>query len=109
MNVAVGVVGGKVVARWHEPTNEITFDPANAYAVGEALARAAHEAWTGNKPSVEADRSFIADQIKARITDQMRDLMIMKAAGILRTMMEQGKSPGDMALHVVDSTLADVT
>ena len=109
IDVAVGVVEGKVVARWREPMTEIAFDPHNAYTVGEALARAAHEAHYGAAPSAAMDRSFIADQIKARITDQIRDAMIMKVASILQSKIERRDSPGRIALRVVDAVLADIT
>lgn len=107
IDVAVGVVEGKVVIKWHEPVTEITFDANNAYTVGEAMARAAHEAHFGAKANVGADRSFIAEQIKMRVTDELRQKMILKAATIVRSMQDQKRTPGQIAVHVVDSVLQE--
>ena len=61
VQVAIGVVDGKVVATWHQPMSEIVFDPKNAYSVGMHMARAAMEAHQG-KPS-GGELEFIAGEM----------------------------------------------
>ena len=104
VDVAVGVVQGKVVAKWHQPTNQIVFDPQNAFEVGEALARAGHEARFGTKPA--ADASYIAEQVRARVTEELRDHMVARVALVLPQLMERKWTPGRTALEVVDICLA---
>jgi hypothetical protein len=109
IEVAIGIVDGQVIAQWHEPTNEIVFDPKNAYLVGLALSRAAMEAHDGASGTKD-DIAFVDGQLtSSRITvsDVQRVAFINKVSTILKTFIDQGKSPGYMALHVVDTMLAE--
>lgn len=108
IEVAIGVVEGKVIAHWREPTTEISFDAKNAYLIGVALAKAALEAHRGAGDGGDAE--FVAGQLveqKVKVSDAKRDLLIAQVATILRTLSEQGKSHGYMALHCVDTVLAE--
>lgn len=106
VDVALAVESGKVVMTFHQPTNLIVFDPQNAFNLGEALARTAHRAKFGKE--APSDNSYIAQQVKARITEQMRDKMVTRVAQMLRSMMQEGKLPAVMAVHVVDTIFAEV-
>lgn len=108
VQVAVGVVDGKVVAKWHAPLTEIVFDPKNAYSVGIHLSRAAMEAHQG-KPSGK-ELEFIAGelaQVKVQVTPLQRMAMVQHASHMIRSMIDQKRSPGRIAAEVVDSVLAE--
>jgi len=109
VDVAVGVVDGKVVARWPDPLTEITFDAKNAYQVSLALGRAALEAH-GGKPTGDRELKFIEGelkQVKITVTDQHRDFIIAQVATIIRSLLEQNRTPGQIALHCVDAVLKE--
>jgi hypothetical protein len=106
IDVVIGVVDGKVVARWHEPTAQIVFDPQNAMQVGEALARAAHEARFGVAPT---DESYVAAQVRARITEAFRARAINRVTLMLGSMERQRRTPAYIAMQIVDAILRDVT
>lgn len=106
VDVAIGVVDGRVVARWRDPTSEIVFDPQNAFQIGEAMARAAHEARFGVAPT---DESYIAGQIRARVTENLRVRAINRVVLMLGSMERQGKAPGHIAAQLVDAILREVT
>src|SRR6185312_11714760 len=79
VDIAIGVVDGKVVARWQAPITEIAFDPKNAYKIGLALSKAALDAHTGTKRDAKADVEFIdgeLSQVGIVISDQKRDYLV---------------------------------
>jgi nitrous oxide reductase accessory protein NosL len=105
VQVAIGVIDGKVVAKWQEPCNEITFDPKNAYSVGMALAQAGMDAHNGSPVNGHA---FLADELqKPKITDAQRDRLIAIVATQIKTLQEKGRSPGMIAIHAVDAVLQE--
>ena len=107
VDVAIGVVEGKVVAKWPDPITQIEFDPQNAYQIGEALARAAHEARYGAKP--ESDESYIAGQVRSRVTEDLRVKMVQRIALMLGSMERHRRTPGQIAMALVDAMLREVT
>lgn len=102
IDVAVGVVNGKVVAKWHRATAEIVFDPNNAYSVGKALSNAACDA-AGTTPLM------MGDTAKMKITMEQRARMLIISGKIVRSLMEQGKQAEHIAAHVVDFVLQETT
>jgi ribosomal protein L18 len=106
VDVAIGVVDGQVVATWHEPTSQIVFDPQNAYQIGEALARAAHQARYGEAPA--SDHSYIAGEVRARITETIRVKMIQRVVLMLGSMDRHRITPGQIAMALVDAMLKEV-
>lgn len=110
VQVAIGVVDGKVVAQWREPCSEITFDPQNAYSVGMHLARAGMEAHNGKPTGKELE--FIAGelaQVKIKVTPEQRMAMILNATHMVRSMQDQKRTPGQIAVEVVDKVLQETT
>lgn len=108
IDVAIGVQDGKVVAKWPAPTTQIVFDPQNAYSVGMHMARAAMEAHQGKPTGKELE--FIAGelaQVRMKVTDQERDAMIAKVATIVKTFINQKRTPGYIAMHCVDEVLKE--
>ena len=106
VDVAIGVFEGKVIATWQKPTTQIVFDPQNAFQIGEAMARAAHEAKYGAPP--QSDGGYIAEQVKARVTENMRVRMINRVVLMLGSMQRQKKTPGHIAMALVDAILREV-
>jgi hypothetical protein len=105
--IAIGVEKGRAVMRFPEPKVWIAFDGQNAQQVAEALARAAYEAHYGRPPP--DDRSFIAGQVKARVTGQIRDQMVTRINLILHSLREKKTvSNGMLAMELVDRILSDV-
>jgi hypothetical protein len=102
IDVAVGVVNGKVIARWQQAVEEIAFDPNNAYTVGTALRNAARDAAGDSLIIAEPDQ-------KMEITMEGRARILIIAGRILRSMQEQGKTPEQITLHVVDYILGETT
>ena len=107
MDIAIGIGdGGKVVMHWHEQCNRIDFDPQSAFDMAEGLARTAHKVRFGKNPPT--DNSYLAQQIKARLTEQVRDKMVGRVALMLTSMLRQEKTHGYMAMQIVDTIFAEV-
>ena len=109
VDVAVGVLNGKVLARWRDPTSEIEFDARNAYQIGLALCRAAMQAHRGS-PGAK-DVQFLKGElaeVKKTVSDLERMAMIQKVATIVRTMVDRNAQAGTIAAHAVDAVLRDV-
>ena len=108
VQVAIGILDGKVIAKWHAPVSEIAFDPKNAYAIGIALSRAAMEAHQGKATGKESE--FIAGelaQVKVKVTDAQRMALVMTVSTIVRTLMDQKRSAGYISQHAVDAVLQE--
>jgi len=101
VDVAIGVVGGKVVARWHHAVTQIVFDPDNAFQVGTGLRNAACDA-TGVTPEMMGAS-------KTELTNEARAKILIIAGKILRSMLEQGKTAEQATVHVVDYILSETT
>jgi hypothetical protein len=106
-DIAIGIKEGKVVIHWHQPTNHISFDPQNAFDFGEQMARTAHKARFGEE--APNDGSYLASQIRQRITEDLRDRMVVRATHVIRSQEAKGKTPADVARSVVDTILAEVS
>lgn len=107
VDIAIGIgEGGKVVLQWHHICNRIDLDPQNAFDIAEALARTAHKARFGE--DAPSDTNYLAQQIKSRLTEQMRDKMVARVALMLSSMIRQEKTHGYMAMQIVDSIFAEV-
>lgn len=104
--IAIGDEGGKVIMRFPKPIAWCALDPQNAFQIGEAIARAAHVARFGTQPP--ADGSYLAQQIRSRVTDETRDRMVTRVSVMLQSLRDQNKSNGQIALQVVDTIFAEV-
>ncbi len=102
IDVAVGVVNGKVVARWHVPVSQIEFDPDNAFQVGTGLRNAACDA-VGTTPEMMGGPG------RMELTNEARARILVICGKIVRSMLEQGKTPEQITLHVVDHVLSETT
>lgn len=107
MDIAIGIgEGGKVVVRWHKECNRIDFDPQNAFELAEGLARTAHKARFGEDPP--DDMSYLAQQIKSKLTEKMRDRMVIRVANMLGSLRRNDKTDGYIALQIVDTIFSEV-
>lgn len=85
------------------------FEPRYAYELGMKLCRLAMEAHKG-APTSDKDVQFIdgeLKQVRVTVTDAQRMAMIQAATHIVRSMQDQKKSPGQIAVEVVDSVLQE--
>ena len=82
----------------------IPMDPQAAFEGAEQLARAAHTAKFGKPP--QSDVSYLAEQIKSRITDQLRDWMVTRVTLMLKTIRtDPGYTDRTLAETLVDTIL----
>ncbi len=112
VDTAIGVVlvGGQrqVCLSYQRPVQEIVFAPQNAFEIAEGLARAAYTARFDKEPP-PGDVGYLASQIKARVTTELRGQLVTKTAFELRSMLEQKWDHNRIAQHLVDNLLAYVT
>lgn len=96
---------GRIIIRFKEPKLWVAFDPQNAMAVSGRMARMAYEAHYG-KPAPDAHA--MEREVQSKLTEQMRDRMIARVALMLPNLLEKGKTPGYIAMQVVDSIFSAV-
>jgi hypothetical protein len=97
--------GGRVIFRFKEPKLWVAFDPQNAMAVSGRMARMAYEAHTG-KPA--PDGHAMERQVQSKLTEQMRDRMIARVTLMLPSLLEKGRTPGYIAMEIVDQIFSAV-
>lgn len=105
-DMMVGDEHGKVFVRYPQPVEVVVLDPANAFNVGEAIARAAHKAKFG--VDAPTDKSYIAEQVRLRVTEEMRDRKVARVTIMINNAMNKEKTPGYWAMQIVDHILSDI-
>lgn len=105
--VAVGVLGSEVVLQVPHPVAWIALDPQTAVNVGESMARAAYKVRHGREPRPNVDA--LAEEIKRKTTDHLRQVLITRGTLILRQLLERGRSPEYIATEIIDRCLQEVT
>ena len=81
--------------------------PEQASSMGEQMAECAFEAHYDREAP---DRgSELVRQVKAKAVDDIRPRLISRAAHIIRSLTEEGKSFEYIAEHAVDGVLKEVT
>lgn len=104
VDIALRDVQGKVVMHWFQPRDVIVFDPQSAFDFAEQLARAAHRArFPGDK--IPEDFSYLAQQVKQRLTDDMRDRLVVRMRTMLPGILES-KDLNYVSRQVVDTIFA---
>ena len=89
------------------PPITIPMDPQAAFEGAEQLARAAHMARYG-KPA-QSDDSYLKEQIRARLTDQMRDWLCNRLTIMLKTIRHSPEySDRRLAETMVDTVMTKV-
>ena len=89
------------------PPIEIGIEPQAAFEMGEGLARVAHHAKFGKPP--QSDRSYLQEQIKSRVTDQLREWMVNRVTHMLKTLRtDPAYKDRKLAETLVDTILTKV-
>jgi hypothetical protein len=101
VDIALKEHQGKVVMHWYQPRNAMVFEPDSAFAFAEHLARAAHRAKFPGERMPE-DFSYLAQQVKQRLTDEMRDRLAVRVRTALPSLLER-KDLNYAAVQIVDS------
>lgn len=105
-NMLVGDDRGHVFVRFPQPMTFLLMEPENAFHIAEAIARAAHKARFGT--DAPTDRSYIAEQVRLRVTEEMRDRKITRVAVLVENAKRGGKTTGYWAMQIVDAILSDI-
>lgn len=100
----IGEREGQVVIQFSGPVGFVALDPQMAFEVGEKIARAAHGAKFGSAPPF--DGSYLAQQVRARVTEDLRDRMVARVAIVMPQLIEKHRAPGHLAMQVVDIVLS---
>ncbi len=96
---ALGEVDGMVVITFPRPISYVKFEPENARALSEQLARSAYRAHY-NLPAPAPGKSLVAEGVRRKLH--------ARATLIIRSMMEQNKRPDYIANQVVDQLLKEI-
>ena len=108
--IEVGHTGGTAWIRLSTkgvPDVTIPIEPQAAFDTAERLARAAHTAKYGKPPATDA--SYIQEQIRSRVTDQIRDWMVNRVTHMLRTLRTSpAYSDRKLAETLVDTVMSKV-
>lgn len=86
---------------------KIPIDAQAAFEAAEKLARAAHIARFGEP--LKSDMSYLADQIKRRVTEEFRMFLVQRISVMLNSLREDKSwSNGKLAGELVDTVLTKV-
>jgi hypothetical protein len=89
------------------PPVQIGLDPQAAFEMGEGLARAAHMARFGEAP--QSDESYLRDQIRERVTEQLHDHMVTRITHMLKTLRHSAQhNDRKLAQTLVETILQKV-
>lgn len=84
------------------PPVQIPMDPQAAFEGGEAMARMAHAVRFPHE-TLKKDQSYLADQIRARTTEQYRNFLVKRVELMFNSLREDKKwSNQKLAEEVVD-------
>ena len=97
--VMVGHERGRVFLRFPKEVGFVLFDPANAVGVAKGMIDSASAC--GLDISIQLPRRVV--------TDAMRDRLIQRLTIVLKSLSDRKRTPGQIALEVVDICLRDVT
>lgn len=83
------------------PDVNIPIDTQAAFELGEALARTAHFVKFGH--DVQSDKSYIAEQVRARTTEHYRNFLVTRVTRMLESLREDKKwTNRKLAEEIVD-------
>lgn len=110
VEVVVGIEKGKVEVSMRENESgryaQGAFDPHNAQEFGEMLAREAYRAMNPGK-RVSDDFSYLAKQVRERLTDEMKTRMVMRVRTMLPSLLEK-KDINFAANQIVDTIFSAI-
>ncbi len=97
---------GKVVLIFMKPEPYVVFEPQMAFTIAEQLARAAHRARFPEERMPD-DFSYLAQQIKQRLTDDMHDRLQIRIAKMLPSLLER-KNLTYMSKQIIDTVFSAI-
>lgn len=101
VDIALKDVHGKVVMHWYKLRDRIVFEPQAAFNFAEQLARCAHRArFPGER--IPDDFSYLAGQIKQRLTEEMRGRLVARMRVMLPSALES-KDLAYVSRQIVDT------
>jgi len=106
--IAVKAQGGSVIFVMPGAVDFVQLDAQTAFNFAEATARAAHEARFGRPPPDGADRSYLAGQVRARLTEQFHARMVRRASLMMNRLAAHNVTPAKAAADIVDAIFAEV-
>lgn len=101
LQIGFGTAKGKVIMNWAAPRSEIVFTAEAAFAFGEEIARQAYRARYPDQKLPE-DFSYLAQQLKQRLTDDMRNRLLHRVATMLPSLLEK-RDLSYAAAQIVDT------
>ena len=104
LSIEAGGQNGRV--SFPDPIVWCEFPPDDAMNIARAIAGKSYAIRHGKEP--DEPLKEMAQQMKSRATDQIRDRMIARVALNLPKLIESGKSPGYIAMQMVDWVLREV-
>ena len=107
VEMVLAVEDRKVIIRFARAMSYVVFDPDNARNIANALGRAAYEAHYG-KAAPDDMTSTIAQEMRERATEKVRQKMINRVVLITASMRESGRSPIHQASEIVDCMLREI-
>lgn len=88
-DIGFGIAQGKVIMQWPQPRTHLVFKAEAAFAFGEEIARVAYRcAYPDQK--LPSDFSYLAQQLKQRLTDDMRNRLLNRVATMLPSLIAKG-------------------
>lgn len=106
-SVAIRDQDGMVVLMFPKAVAWAKLDPQTAFNLAEAMARAAHTARFGQPPTT--DKGYLHEQIRARVTEELHQLLVTRAALMIHDLTNRNQPPDFIARAVVEAVLAKVT
>ena len=101
VDVAVGIVKGKIILKFPSPMEHIEFDSQNAIDIARAMTDAAFEIRDGVKP--------VGDTLKTELIERHRDTLIPRINLMLNSLREKKKvSNGNLSMQLIGTMLSEV-
>lgn len=98
VEMAIGPDKGRVLVRFKTPQEQIAFDPSNAVAMAKHIIDCAVAC--GAKVELQVP--------KRKITERQRNTLVQRSELVMRSMLEKGRRPRQIAYQLVDTILSAV-
>ena len=102
--VAVGIEKGHVVLHFAASISQANLSPAKASQLGESMARLAYKIQFGTEPP--SQRAALAQEIRRRCSEEIRETMVSRATAHLRRMLAEGGNVDEVVHELVTQMLA---
>ena len=106
--VGISVHNEQVVIHFDRAVEWSAFDPEGARRFAEEMAKFAYKARYGQWPTDADNRSFLADGVRRRITDAIREKMVSRTMMLLRNFEDKKPPLAYQAREIVMRVLQEV-